>query len=97
MDGYVHVVPVVREGLILFLKTIYPSRKGDQETQERRARMRRRGFHDDEEKDLITAYESGEFRPVKDQKLVFGERQLRNRSAPGHLRTRLQKHPEPGV
>jgi hypothetical protein len=34
---------------------------------------------------------------VKDQKLVFGERQLRNRSAPGHLRTRLQKHPEPGV
>ena len=67
MDGYVHVVPVVREGLILFLKTIYPSRKGDQETQERRARMRRRGFHDDEEKDLITAYESGEFRPVKDQ------------------------------
>ena len=67
VDGYVHVVPVVREGLILFLKTIYPSRKGDQETQERRARMRRRGFHDDEEKDLITAYESGEFRPVKDQ------------------------------
>ena len=27
VDGYVHVVPVVREGLILFLKTIYPSRK----------------------------------------------------------------------
>jgi predicted DNA binding CopG/RHH family protein len=29
--------------------------------------MRKRGFHDDEEWDLITAYESGEFRPVKDQ------------------------------
>jgi hypothetical protein len=27
--------------------------------------MKRRGFHDDEERDLITAYESGEFRPVK--------------------------------
>src|SRR5438132_12178946 len=33
----------------------------------RRARMKKRLFHDDEEKDLITAYESGEFRPVKDQ------------------------------
>ena len=30
--------------------------------------MKKRGFHDDEERDLITAYESGEFRPVKDQK-----------------------------
>ena len=29
--------------------------------------MKKRGFHDDEERDLITAYESGEFRPVKDQ------------------------------
>ena len=29
--------------------------------------MKRRGFHDDEEKDLIAAYEKGEFRPVKDQ------------------------------
>ena len=29
--------------------------------------MKRRGFHDEEEKDLITRYESGEFRPVKDQ------------------------------
>jgi len=27
VDGYVHVVPVVTEGQILFLKTIYPSRK----------------------------------------------------------------------
>ena len=27
VDGYVHVVPVVREGQLLFLKTIYPSRK----------------------------------------------------------------------
>jgi hypothetical protein len=27
VDGYVHVVPAVREGRILFLKTIYPSRK----------------------------------------------------------------------
>ena len=29
--------------------------------------MKRRGLHDDEERDLITAYESGEFRPVEDQ------------------------------
>ncbi len=27
VDGYVHVVPVVREGRVLFLKTIYPTRK----------------------------------------------------------------------
>ena len=27
VDGYVHVVPVVRESRTLFLKTIYPSRK----------------------------------------------------------------------
>ena len=27
VDGYVYVVPVVREGQTLFLKTIYPSRK----------------------------------------------------------------------
>ena len=41
--------------------------KGDQETQERGARIKKRGFHDDGERDLITAYERGEFRPVKDQ------------------------------
>ena len=29
--------------------------------------MKKRGFHDDEERELVTAYESGEFRPVKDQ------------------------------
>ena len=29
--------------------------------------MKKRGFHDDEEKELITAYERGEFKPVKDQ------------------------------
>jgi uncharacterized DUF497 family protein len=27
VDGYVYVVPVVREGRTLFLKTIFPSRK----------------------------------------------------------------------
>ena len=27
VGGYVHVVPVVREGRTLFLKTIYPSRR----------------------------------------------------------------------
>jgi hypothetical protein len=27
VDGYVHVVPVIRRGQILFLKTIYPSGK----------------------------------------------------------------------
>ena len=29
--------------------------------------MKKRGFLDDEERELITAYESGEFSPVKDQ------------------------------
>jgi predicted DNA binding CopG/RHH family protein len=29
--------------------------------------MKRRRFHDDEERNLIIAYENGEFRPVKDQ------------------------------
>ena len=27
VDGYVYVIPVVREGQTLFLKTVYPSRK----------------------------------------------------------------------
>jgi uncharacterized DUF497 family protein len=35
VDGYVYVVPVVREGRTLFLKTIYPSRKA---TRKRRKR-----------------------------------------------------------
>ncbi len=30
--------------------------------------MKRREFHDDEEGKLITAYERGEFKPVKNQK-----------------------------
>lgn len=30
--------------------------------------MKKREFHDDEEKELISAYERGDFRPVKDQK-----------------------------
>ena len=66
VDGYVHVVPVVKEGRTLFLKTIYPSRKATGK-RTRRVKMKRRGFHDDEEKTLIAAYEAGEFRPVKDQ------------------------------
>jgi hypothetical protein len=30
--------------------------------------MKKRGFYDDEEKKVITAYERGEFRPARDQK-----------------------------
>lgn len=30
--------------------------------------MKKRDFHDDEEKELISAYERGDFRPVKEQK-----------------------------
>jgi predicted DNA binding CopG/RHH family protein len=30
--------------------------------------MRKREFHDDEERKLVTAYQRGEFEPVKDQK-----------------------------
>jgi len=34
--------------------------------------MKKHRFHDDEEKTLITAYERGEFQPVKDQKEARG-------------------------
>jgi predicted DNA binding CopG/RHH family protein len=30
--------------------------------------MKKREFYDDEEKNLVTAYDRGEFKPVKDQK-----------------------------
>ena len=30
--------------------------------------MKKRGFYDDEEKKVITAYKGGEFRPARDQK-----------------------------
>jgi len=45
--------------------------------------MKKRGFHDDEEKRLITAYERGEFRPVKDQK---GARQTAIEAARRYMR-----------
>ncbi len=35
VDGYVYVVPVVREGRTLFLKTIYRSRKATRKRAER--------------------------------------------------------------
>ncbi|HLF47797.1 MAG TPA: antitoxin [Methylomirabilota bacterium] len=35
--------------------------------------MKTRGFHDEEEKELVAAYERGEFRPVKDQKKAKAE------------------------
>jgi hypothetical protein len=41
--------------------------QGDEKTQARKERMKKRGFLDDEERELITEYESGEFRPVKDR------------------------------
>ena len=40
VDGYVYVVPVVRTGTTLFLKTIYPSRKATK-------RMMRGGANDE--------------------------------------------------
>lgn len=40
VDGYVYVVPVVRQGGTLLLKTIYPSRKA--------TRKRRKGTRDEE-------------------------------------------------
>jgi len=45
--------------------------------------MRRRRFHDDEERDLITAYENGEFTPVKDQR---GAKQTAVEAARHYLR-----------
>ena len=65
VDGYVHIVPVVRPDPVSQNDLSEP--QGDQEAQKRSARMKKRRFHDDEERDLITAYESGEFRPVEDQ------------------------------
>src|SRR5207253_9463281 len=41
--------------------------QGNQEAQKRREYKKKRGCYDDEEKDLLAAYESGEFKPVKDQ------------------------------
>ena len=37
VDGYIYVVPVVREHRILFLKTIYPSRKATRHHEKGRA------------------------------------------------------------
>ena len=45
--------------------------------------MKRRRFHDDDERDLIAAYESGEFRPVKDQQ---GAKQTAVEAARRYLR-----------
>jgi predicted DNA binding CopG/RHH family protein len=45
--------------------------------------MKRRGFHDEEERDVVTAYESGEFRPVKDQQ---GAKQAAVQAARRYLR-----------
>jgi predicted DNA binding CopG/RHH family protein len=45
--------------------------------------MKGRKFHDDDEKDLISAYESGEFRPVKDQQ---GAKQTARQAARRYLR-----------
>lgn len=36
VDGYVHVVPVIRTGKTLFMKTIYPSRKATRELKKKR-------------------------------------------------------------
>jgi predicted DNA binding CopG/RHH family protein len=45
--------------------------------------MKKRAFHDDEDKQLIAAYERGEFRPVKDQK---GARQTAIEAARRYMR-----------
>ena len=45
--------------------------------------MRKDGFHDREEEELIAAYERGEFRPVKDQ---MGARQTAAEAARRYLR-----------
>ena len=37
VDGYVYVVPVIREGRGLFLKTVYPSRKATRKRAKGRA------------------------------------------------------------
>jgi predicted DNA binding CopG/RHH family protein len=45
--------------------------------------MKKRRSHDDEEKALITAYERGEFQPVKDQK---GAKRAAREAAQRYLR-----------
>jgi predicted DNA binding CopG/RHH family protein len=68
VEGYVHVVPVIQAGNTLFLKTVYPSRKATRESKKGGVLMKKRDFSDEEERKVISAYERGEFRPVKDQK-----------------------------
>ena len=68
VNGYVHVVPVVRARSDPVSQDNLSEPKGDQETHEGRARMKKAEFYDDEERKLITAYERGEFKPVKNQK-----------------------------
>ena len=45
--------------------------------------MKKRGFHDGEETQLIAAYERGEFKPVKDQK---GAKQIAVQAARRYMR-----------
>ena len=45
--------------------------------------MKRRRFYDDAERDLITAYEHGEFKPVEDQQ---GAKQTARQAAQRYLR-----------
>jgi predicted DNA binding CopG/RHH family protein/uncharacterized DUF497 family protein len=67
VDGYVYVVPVVREHRTLFLKTIYPKPKSHQKSRERKHTMKKKTMLDKDEDELIAAYERGAFRPVKNQ------------------------------
>ncbi len=83
VDGYVYIIPVVRQGRTLFLKTIYPSRKATKKRMRGRAGMKKTKYHDDEENELVAAYARGEFRPVKDQKR---EKQAAVQAAKRYLR-----------
>ncbi len=53
--------------------------------------MKKREFHDEEEKKLITAYEGGEFKPVKDQKT---EKRLAVTAARRRHKTAAEHHEE---
>src|SRR5215472_13489224 len=76
-------IPGADRQLFLWTKAHKVESQGDEATRGRRALMKRPGFHDDEERDLITAYERGEFTPVEDQ---FGGKQAAVQAARRYLR-----------
>ncbi len=65
IDDYVYLVPFVKEGDMIFLKTIIPSRKATAKHKEKR---NEKTLAESEEKKLLESYERGDWRTVKNLK-----------------------------